>query len=68
MFGTKTLSEVKAQLGLLAVQANGKSPKPKPTVRQVDTELENSLNKKLAELEREVKKPRKPKKRQPAKR
>ena len=67
MMTKKTVSDIKAELGLLAVQATGKSSKAKPTVRQDAAELEKTLFKKLAELERELKKSRKPKARRTAK-
>jgi hypothetical protein len=59
MMGRKTLSEIKVELGLLGVQGNGKSFKAKPTVGRDTTEFEKSLMKRLAALEREIKKGRK---------
>ena len=60
MMGRKMLSEIKAELGLPADEANGKSPKKRPTVRPDAAEMEKTLTKKLAELELEVRKRRKP--------
>ena len=59
MMGRTTLSEVKAKLGLLGTPTDGSPAKTKPTAEGV--ELEKILTKALDELEREVKKRRKPK-------
>jgi hypothetical protein len=64
MMGRKKLSEIKAELGLSAAPANGKSSKAKEDV----ADLENDLFHKLVELEREVKTRRKAKTKRPAKR
>jgi hypothetical protein len=59
------LAEIKAQLGLLPNQPHVKIPKAKSTVKQDGKELEEALEKILAELERDVNKLREPKVRRP---
>ena len=64
MIGRKKLSEIKAELGL-TIAPNGKPAKAKPKSLE-GAKLEKFLTKQLAELERDIAKRRKPKKRQRA--
>ena len=75
MFGTKTLAEIKKELiarfGYLpdvSREAMSARLREKPTPINELNELEKSLLAALDELEREIKKSRKPKARRPAKR
>lgn len=60
MMGNKTLAEIKAQLRQQGFQLDGDSLRAKPTVEADRTDFEKMLFQKLAELEREVEKLRKP--------